>query len=118
MSFDTQQQNIDRRKAIAQALRDSGNFSSGDVTRTASGGLVVPISPFAAVAKLLNTGLGAYGQYNAAQDQDELDQQKDAAQKAQVSGLMDALAGPSQMAVPKDTSAPRSGRQPISTADR
>lgn len=104
-SFDAQQQRIDRQKAIAQSLRDSGNFTNADINRVASGGLAVPISPFAAVAKLLQSGVGAYGGYKAGKEQDALNEQKDAAQQAQAAGLMDQIAGKSQMAVPVDQSA-------------
>lgn len=109
MSFDTEQSSINRQKAIAQALRDSGNFTPAEINRTASGGLVVPITPFQTVAKLLQTGLGAYKTSSADDAQDALNKQKDAAQQSQIGGLMDAITGPSQMGTPTDPNAPPIG---------
>lgn len=106
--YDKQQASIDRQKAIAQALRDTGNFSNSRVNQTA-GGYVVPISPFEAASKLFNTGAGAFTQYKEGQAEDELATQKSKDRQAAISGLMDNLAGPSQMGVPQNPSAPPVG---------
>lgn len=104
MAYELQQRQIDRQNLIAQALRDSGNIPNSRVTQNA-GGFVTPISPFEAATKLFGAGAGMYTQHQADVGEDALSKQKDKDKQAAISGLMDNLAGPSQMAVPKDQTA-------------
>lgn len=104
MAYELQQRQIDRQNLIAQALRDSGNIPNSRVTQNA-GGFVTPISKFETITKLLEQGAGAYAGYKTGQSEDALAKQKDTDKQAMISGLMDNLAGPSQMAVPKDQTA-------------
>lgn len=86
-----------------------GQFSNAQINNVASGGLEVPISPFATAAKLFSSGLGAYEQNKANSAEDDLTTQKAADQKANLSALTDALAGPSNMQTPTNPNAPAVG---------
>lgn len=113
MAYDQQQARIDRQNLIAQALRDSGNIPNSRVNQTA-GGFVVPISPFETITKLLEQGVGAYAGYKTGQNQDALNAQKDKDKQAAISGLMDSLAGPSQMGqAPGATPQPDPAQPPV-----
>lgn len=110
MVYETQQAQIDRRNALAQALMSQGQFGAGDVNRVASGGLAVPISPFAAAAKLFQSGFGAYEQSKAQKEEDSLTDLKASDKKQTIDALTNQLAGPSNMAMPTDPNAPPVGQ--------
>lgn len=73
--YDTQEATIKRQRMIAAALRESGNIAPEDVTRSA-GGYVIPVSPWQAFGKILNSGVGALGDMQATKEEDKLSAQK------------------------------------------
>lgn len=94
--FDNQQADIQRQQMIAQALMAGGNIPLSRMTQTA-GGLTVPISKFEGLAALGKGLGGAYLSQNAQSQQNDLNDQKNDAAQQQLSGIISALAGPSQM---------------------
>lgn len=79
--YDTQEAAIKRQRMIAASLRDSGNSSPEDVTRSA-GGYVIPISPWQSFGKIASQAIGAYGDSQANKDEKALGEtkRKDAAE--------------------------------------
>lgn len=90
--YDNQEYDIARRRAIAQALQASGNFSPDQITQT-SGRMVVPISPWASFSKLLTSGAGIYSGMQADKEAKALQEQK----QKDSSQWMDQLQDQAQM---------------------
>ncbi|MHA4875605.1 hypothetical protein ACX0FC_19720, partial [Enterococcus faecium] len=70
---------------------------------TGAGGYAVPTSAFQVAAKLLQSGLGTYERGQANSQEDALAAQKDQDKQSTINGLVDQLAGPSQMQTPQST---------------
>jgi hypothetical protein len=101
MTYQTQQQQIDRQRALAQAIQSMNQLPQG--TSYTPHGYAVPTSGFAAAAKLFGQALGGYEGAQADKSQDSLNGQRDADLQSQSSGLIDALAGPSKMGADPNT---------------
>lgn len=107
MIYETEQQKIARRQALADMLSNQSQFDPN--TRvlnggmTGAGGYAVPTSAFQVAAKLLQSSLGTYERGQANSQEDALAAQKDQDKQSTINGLVDQLAGPSQMQTPPST---------------
>lgn len=79
----SQQLQIQRQNQIAQQLMDQGSQQQDPAQLANPGGLVVPVSPWAAAAKALEKGVGGYVQGQADAKQNSMYQQMAASMQAQ-----------------------------------
>jgi hypothetical protein len=80
---------IQRRRKMAEALQ--AQSAEPLPTNQTAGGYVVPVSPYAGLAKMLQAGLGAYGQHRADTEAKKLVTQREEASKSDMSALIGAL---------------------------
>jgi hypothetical protein len=80
---------IQRRRKMAEALMQQGQQELP--VNQMAGGYVVPVSPYAGLAKMLQTGLGGWMTNKTDRDVKELSTQREGAQKADMSALIGAL---------------------------
>lgn len=93
--YDTEQLAIERRRAIAKALRDSGNVAFDPAA--SAGRLVYARSPWEDVAKVFNQGMAGYQEGKADKLTEALMKRRAADTEAGIQGSMDALVGKSNV---------------------
>lgn len=73
-NFSQQQADINNRKALALMMTKQGEQPLE--TNQMAGGFVVPVSPWQALSKVINQGVGAYSSDKASKEQTEYDRKK------------------------------------------
>lgn len=96
-AYDAEELKIQRQRAIAKALRDSGNVSFDPAA--SAGRLVYKRSALEDVAKALNQGMGAYADRQGDKLTEALMKRKAADTEAGIQGSMDALVGNSELKI-------------------
>lgn len=103
-AYDAELASIARRRAIADALRQSGNqsFDPGAV----AGRMVYKRSPLEDMAKVLQQGLAGWNERGANQEEAALKAKRDADAQTAINSSLDTLAGPSDTSTAGPAAAP------------